>query len=148
MVSASISRAFSRTAPARSIAASIASNTLADDEDFLLGDAEQVVVVGAAVNDRPGGVVEIGRLVDDDRRIARPGDDRPLADLQRRPGDGRAAGDADQLDAAVGEERVGRFQRRLGDHADQVVDAQVAVDRLVEPPHALGRDAACRWGAG
>ena len=79
-VSASISRAFSRTAPARSIAAIISSKTLGDDEDFLLGDAEQVVVVRAALNDAAGGVVEIGRFVDDDRRIARPGDDGPLAD--------------------------------------------------------------------
>ena len=44
------------------------------------------------------------------------------------------------LDAAVVEDGVGRFERRLGDDADQVVDAQVAVDRLVEPPHAFGRD--------
>ena len=38
------------------------------------------------------------------------------------------------------EQRVGRFERRLGDDADQVVDAQVAVDRLVEAAHAFGRD--------
>ena len=61
--------------------------------------------------------------------------------LHRRPGDGRPAGDADQVDAAMLEDRVGRFERRLGDDADQVVDAQVAVDRLVEAPHAFGRDA-------
>ena len=87
-----------------------------------------------------GGAVEIGRFVDDDRRIARPGDDGPLAAVQRRPGDGRAAGDADHLHAAVLEDRVGRFERRLGDHADQIVDAQVAIDRLVEAAHAFGRD--------
>ena len=52
-----------------------------------------------------------------------------------------AAGDADQVHVAVLEDRVGRFQRRLGDHADQVVDAQVAVDRLVEAPDAFGRHA-------
>ena len=88
-----------------------------------------------------GGAVEIGRFVDDDRRIARPGDDRPLAAVHGRPGDGRSAGDADQVDVAMLEDRVGRFERRLGDHADQVVDAQVAVDRLVEAAHAFGGDA-------
>ena len=85
LVSASISRALSRTAPARSIAASISSKTLGDDEDFLLADAEQVVVVRAALDDRAGGAVEVGRLVDDDRRIARPGDDRPACALAARP---------------------------------------------------------------
>ncbi len=61
--------------------------------------------------------------------------------LQRGPGDGRAAGDADQRDVAVLEDGIGRFERRLGDHANQVVDSQVAVDRLVEPSHAFGGDA-------
>ena len=56
-----------------------------DDEHFLLGDAQQVVVVRAAVNDAAGGVVEIGRFIDDDRRIARPGDDRPLAATSAPP---------------------------------------------------------------
>ena len=45
LVSASISRAFSRTAPARSMAAIMRVEHLVDDEDFLLGDAQQVVVV-------------------------------------------------------------------------------------------------------
>ena len=45
-----------------------------------------------------------------------------------------------KADAAVIEDGLGRFQRRLGDHANQVVDAQIAVDRLVEAAHALGGD--------
>ena len=49
-----------------------------------------------------------GRLIDDDRRIARPGDDRPLLRRQRRPGDGRAAGD-DSSGRRVVEDRLGRF---------------------------------------
>ena len=89
----------------------------------------------------PGGAVQVGRFVDDDGRIARPGDDRPLRLLHGRPGHGRPAGDADQVDVAMLEEGVGRLQRRLGDDADQVVDAQVAIDRLVEAADALGRDA-------
>ena len=61
--------------------ASICVEHLADDEDFFLGDAEQIVVVGGPLDDRPGGAVQVGRFVDDDRRIARPGHDRPLARL-------------------------------------------------------------------
>ena len=38
------------------------------------------------------------------------------------------------------ENRVGRFDRRLGDDANQVVDAQVAIDGLVEAAHALDCD--------
>ena len=78
-VSESTSLAFSRTAPARSIAANILSNTVADDEHFFLGDAEQIVVVRAALDDASRGAIQIGRFIDDHRRIARPGDDRPLA---------------------------------------------------------------------
>jgi len=37
----------------------------------------------------------------------------------------------------VFEDRVGRFQRGLGDHAQQVVDAQVAINGLVVAAHAL-----------
>ena len=63
------------------MADSIAIEHLADDEHFLLGDAEQIVVVGGALDDRTGGAVQVGRFVDDDGRIARPGDDCPLARL-------------------------------------------------------------------
>ena len=51
---------------------------LLDGEDFLFADAEQVVVVGGPLDDRAGGVFQVGRFVDDDRRIARAGDDRPF----------------------------------------------------------------------
>ena len=112
-----------------------------DAEHFLLGDAKQVVVVRGALDDRAGGVVEVGRFIDDHGRITGAGDDGPFAAVEGRPGDGRAAGDADRRDAAVLEERVGRVERGLGDHANEVVDPQVAVDRLVESPDALGGDA-------
>ena len=67
-----------------------------------------------------GGVLQAGRLVDDDRRIARPGDDRPPLARQGRPGHGGAAGDDQQPDAAVVEERRGRFERRRVDDREQV----------------------------
>ena len=97
-VRASTSAALSRTAPARSMAAISAIENLLDGEDLLLGDAQQVVVVGAALDDAAGGAIEVGRFIDHHRRIARPGDDRPLGLLHGRPGHGRPAGDADQVD--------------------------------------------------
>ncbi len=88
---------------------------------------------------------KIGRFVDDDRRIARAGDDRSLAAVQRRSADGRSAGDADQGDIAMLEQCFGRFQRRLGDHADQIVDADFARDRFVESANSFGGNPLARW---
>ena len=50
-----------------------------DNENFFFGDAQQIVVVGPAANNASGGVVEIGRFIDDNGWIARTGDDCPLA---------------------------------------------------------------------
>ena len=114
-----------------------------DGEDFLLADAEEVVVVGAALDDRLGGVVQVGGLIDDDRRIARPGDDRPLLGSQRRPRDGRAAGDAQS--AARCDDRTAPWRDSIVgwiDDRDQVVDADLRADRLVEE---LARRAWRRW---
>ena len=66
------------------------------DEDLLFGDAEQIVVVRTAFDDAACGAVEIGGFIDDDGRIARPGDDRPLGLLHGRLGDARPAGDDEQ----------------------------------------------------
>lgn len=56
-------------------------------------------------------------------------------------GHGGPASDTDQLDAAMLEHGVGRFNRWLGDHADQVVDAKIPIDGFVETSHAFGRHA-------
>ena len=53
----------------------------------------------AALDDRLGRVFEAGGRIDDDRRIARPGDDRPLLARQGRPRHGRAARDDQQSHA-------------------------------------------------
>ena len=55
----------------------------------------------APVDDRLRRVLEAGRRIDDDRRIARPGDDRPPLARQRRPGHGRAAGHDQEPHASV-----------------------------------------------
>ena len=75
-------------------------------------------------DDRLGRVVEAGRRVDDDRRIARPGDDRPPLAGQRGPGDGRAAGDDQQLDRRDG---------RRAAAADSSVGGSMIVSRLSMP---------------
>ena len=108
---------------------------------MFVGDAEQVVVEGGTLDDRAGGAVEVGGFIDDDGRIARPGDDCPLGLLEGRLGHARPAGDANQVDAAVLENCVGRLDRRLGDDADEVVDAQVAVNRFVVAADAFRGDA-------
>src|SRR5262249_31928387 len=45
---------------------------------------------------------------------------------------GRAAGHAQELDLAVLEDGLGRFQRRIANDRDEIVDADGIVDRLVE----------------
>ncbi len=55
-------------------------------------------------------VVQIGGLIDDDRRISGTGNDCSLAASQCRAADRRSTGDADQSDVAMFEQRLGRFQ--------------------------------------
>ncbi len=116
-----------------------------DDEDFLFGDAQQVVVVRTPLDDALGGVVQIGRLVDDHRRVARAGNDRSFAAVQRRSSHRGSARHADQRNVAMLEQRFGRFQRRFGNHANQVVDADFTRDRFVESANTFGGDFLARW---
>ena len=94
------------------------------------------------VDDRSGRVFEAGRGVDDDRGIARPGDDRALLAGQGGPRDGRAAGDDQEPDGLVVEQGRRRLERGRVDDREQVFDADRLADRLVEPAHALGGDPA------
>ena len=55
------------------------SATRFDDEDFLLADAEEVVVERGALDDRPRREVEVRILVDDDGRVAGAAGDDALA---------------------------------------------------------------------
>ncbi len=68
-----------------------------DGENLLFANAKEVVVVTAADDDGAGGVVEVGRFIDHDRRIARPGNDGPLGASQGRPTDGGSAGDVQSI---------------------------------------------------
>ncbi len=137
-VSLSTSAALSRTAPARSMACIIASKTCATTKTSFSAMQSRLLSYDAALNDAPRGTIQVGRLVHHDRRIARSGHDRPFAAVERRAGHGRTARDTDQGHVAMLEDRGGRFQRRLGNHADQIVDAHVPMNRLVEPPDTFG----------
>ncbi len=95
-----------------------------DAEDLFFADAKQVVVERAPFDDRSGGVVQAGGFIDDDRRIAGPGDDRPLLGGQGGPGHRGAAGHDQQRNAAMIENRLGGFERRRKHAGDQVIDAE------------------------
>src|SRR5262249_45924218 len=110
-------------------------------EDFLFADAQEVVVVGGAEDDGARRVVEVGRLIDDNGRVARTGDDGSLRAAHRRSANGGTARDTEHLHVAVIEDGLGRLQRRRLDDGDQVVDADGLVDRLVEQANALAGDA-------
>ncbi|GIT28358.1 MAG: hypothetical protein Ct9H300mP1_04040 [Planctomycetaceae bacterium] len=67
-----------------------------DREDLLLTDTQQVVVVGRPLDDRGGGIVQVGGLIDQNRGISRAGHDGPFATGQRGPSHSRTAGDHQQ----------------------------------------------------
>ncbi len=60
--------------------------------------------------------------------------------FKRSAGHSRSTGDADESHIAVLEDRAGRFQRRFSNHANQIVDADIFVDRLVESFDAFSRN--------
>ena len=66
-----------------------------DGEDLLLPDAQQVVVERGAFDDRLGGVLQAGGLVDDDGRVAGAAADGALARAHGRLDHAGAAGDDD-----------------------------------------------------
>ena len=110
-----------------------------DGERFFLVGADDVVVERRAEHDVAARLLEVGRFVDDDRRIAGAGADRPLAALHRRLDDARPAGDDDQANAGMHHERLGRFLRRLGHRHDQVRRPADFDDRPVDDVDAADR---------
>ena len=111
-----------------------------DDEDLFFGNAQQVIVITATGNDAARCPVQIGRLVNDDRRITRPGDNSSFSGIERRASDRRSTRHTDDRNITVMENLVGRFQRRLSNDTDQVVDTQVGMNRFIEPPNSFGSD--------
>ena len=99
-----------------------------DDEDFLLADAEQVVVEGSALDDASRGAIEIGRLVDDDRRIARTAGDHALARLGRGLCHRRSASAAKQRNLGMMEDLIGGLEARLDHGGNHIRDAKLALE--------------------
>ena len=112
-----------------------------DGEDFLLTDAEEVVVVGGTLHDRGGCVFQARRFVNDHGRVARSGDDGLLAALHRGASDCGSARHTQQFDLAMTEDRGGGFERGLLDDRDQVFESGRFEDRLVEAAHPFAGDA-------
>src|SRR4030095_17108294 len=81
---------------------------------------------------------ETGVFINDDGRMSRPGDDGPLAGGQGSAGDGGAAGDDEQGDAAMIEDRFGGFERWRNDAGDEIVDAEFRGDGFVIFAHGVG----------
>ncbi len=102
------------------------------DQDALDGDAGLTGVAEASGDAAVGGVGEVGVAVDDDGGVAAEFEDDFLfsgAALDV-PADGNAAGEADELDAVVGDEQAGIF---VGERED--VEAAIGPSGLL---HALG----------
>jgi hypothetical protein len=120
-----------RRAPARFSDSRKAVEDAVEDEHFLFADAEEIVVVGAALDDVAGGLVEATGAIDRARADCRAGADGAFAGLHGRGDDGGAAGDADQADLGRLAECVERFDGRLLDAGDQILDTDRGEDGLV-----------------
>ena len=113
---------------------------LIHDENLFFGQAEQIIVVGRAVNDRFGGTIQIGRFVHDHRRVSRAGDDRAFLLAEGHTTHSRAARHVDQIHERMREEFLDVLDLRLGQDRHQIVDPDRLVDRLVEHLDAQRRD--------
>jgi hypothetical protein len=114
-----------------SISAISLSAMLVQREHFLFADAEQIVVVGRALDDGAGGAFHAGGVIHQHGRVARAGADGAFARLHGRLDHAGAAGDAQQPDVLIGAQRLERIQRRMLDDAAKVFDAGFARDGLI-----------------
>ena len=77
-----------------------------DDEDFFLGDAQEIVIKRSTFDDAASCSLQVGSFVDDNGRISWSGNNRSLARFQSCSGNGRAACDADQFHVTMVENHV------------------------------------------
>ena len=91
-------------------------------------DTQQVVVKRGPSNDRCRGPIKIGCLINDDWRVARAGNDRPLTGSKRGSTNGRSAGDANQANPTMFKDDVSRFESGFGNDTYQIVDPNVLVN--------------------
>ena len=115
-----------------------------DGKDLLLADAENVVVESPSVDDVARSLGQIGRFIDDHRRIARAGDDGLFGAAQRGLGHAWAAGDQQQADVRVVEQFVGRLDGRRFDRSHQIGRAASPDDGLIDQAHREHGDLSAR----
>ena len=107
-------------------------------ENFLLADAEQVVVETRALDDGLGGPRHAGGVVHIHGRVAGAGADGALAGLHRGLHHAGTAGDEQEPHGLVFAHGGEAFHRRLGDDGGDVLDAGFAEDGLVVGAHGDG----------
>ena len=103
-----------------------------EHEDFLLGDAGEVVVEGAAVDDVLGGLLDVGGVIHNDRGVTGTGTDGLLAGGKYRLHHAGAAGADQQLDGGVLVHNVCGLQGGLGNRGYQNLGAANGVDGAVD----------------
>ena len=110
------------------------------DQHFLLVGADDVVVGRGAEDDVAAGLVDVGRLVDDDRRVARARrrspacrspsrPSRPRRRRSRRPAGSRGAASVSCADSIVGCRQAGDDVRRPARRHDRLVQQRDGLDR-------------------
>src|ERR1043166_849591 len=100
-------------------------------ENFLLTDTQQVVIVRATLNDQPRGAFHARGIVHKHWRVARAGANRALAELHGSLHHARTARYADQPDYFVKAHGLDRFEGRLLDNRDQILNAGLSFDGFV-----------------
>ena len=101
-------------------------------EDFLLGDAGEVVVEGATIDDVLGGLLDVGGVVHDDGGVTRAGTDGLLAGGEHGLHHAGAAGADQQLDGGVLVHDVCGVQSGLGNRGNQDLGTTHGVDGAVD----------------
>ena len=117
----------------------------ADGEDLLLVGADDVVVERTAEDDVAAGLLEIGRFIHDDRRVAGSGADGSLPAGHRRSHNGDASGHGQQTDILMAHDLLGGVDGRLGDPHDQVVWTAGLGDALLKKLNGVIAAALGRW---
>ena len=103
-----------------------------DGKDFFFRNARHVIVERAAIDDILGGLFDVRRFVDDDRRIARAGTDGFLARRKDFLDDARAARCDDQAYFGITDHFVGSFDGRFPDHGNQIERGPGFIQGLVQ----------------
>ena len=112
-----------------------------EGENFLLRNAQNVVIKGCAIHDALSCVGKIGGVVHDDGGIAGACRDDLFAGLHRNRHDRLAAGNAQQRNVLMVHDNVAAFQRRLFHRGDERRRTAGGYNRLYHQAHRFLRGA-------